>query len=307
MLKKNKFKKKKVLLIGKNGFFAKNLIKNFNNFNNFKNFKLILVGREDEITKFNLKKMDVIINCASDIYNEKLMFKNNTIFIYKLLHHYIKSNSKAKIIHFGTASEYGINDTPSKENDLIKPSTIYGGTKAAGTILIQSFSKQFKIPSVILRSYTAYGPFENSSKLLPSIFRHLIHKKKLILYEGFQDYYYIDDLCDIVIKLILKWNKKFYGEIINISSGRQYSNKQILKFCEKIINQKAEPTLIKKFQKIFHNKIWIGDSKKRLNLKFKLPTKVEDGIQKYYQEILTNKELKLHVKYYKSKPFTKLI
>lgn len=297
MLIKKKSKIKKILLIGKNGFFAKNFIKHL------KNHKLYLMGRKDPLNKFNLKKMDIIINCASDINNEKLMYQNNTEFVYHLIEKYIKQKSRAKIIHFGSASEYGINNYPSSENDLVKPETVYGGTKAAGTIILQSFSKQFKIPSVILRSYTAYGPFEYSSKLLPNIFKHLSYNKKLILYDGYQDYFYIDDLANILIKVIKNWKFKNFGEIINISSGKQYSNREILKICEQISKIKAKPIFKKGFKKSFHNRIWKGNPKKRLGLGYKFSTNINSGIKKYYQDFLNKKDLKDHILNTKAKRF----
>lgn len=297
-IKKNT-KIKKILLIGKNGFFANNFIKHL------KNHKLYLMGRKDCLNKFNLKKMDIIINCASDINNEKLMYKNNTEFVYLLVEKYIKQKSSAKIIHFGSASEYGINNYSSSEKDLIKPETIYGGTKAAGTMILQSFSKQFKIPSVILRSYTAYGPFEYSSKLLPNIFKHLNYKKRLILYDGYQDYFFIDDLSNILIKIIEKWEFKNFGEIINISSGKQYSNREILKICEQISKIKAKPIFRKGFKKTFHNKIWRGSSKKRLGLGYKFSTNINAGIKKYYQDFLNDKDLRDHILKINAKRFNK--
>jgi len=48
---KKKSKIKKILLIGKNGFFAKNFIKHL------KGHKLYLMGRKDPLKKFNLKKI----------------------------------------------------------------------------------------------------------------------------------------------------------------------------------------------------------------------------------------------------------
>lgn len=70
--------KKKILIIGKNGFFGRSLEKSL------KFHKLKLIGRKDELEKINLKKFDVIINCAADIYNEKKMFYSNTLLVYRL-------------------------------------------------------------------------------------------------------------------------------------------------------------------------------------------------------------------------------
>jgi nucleoside-diphosphate-sugar epimerase len=73
------------------------------------------------------------------------MFFSNTILIYKILKNYLKQQSKAKIIHFGSSGEYGKSDNVISEKNFLNPSSVYAGTKAAGTLILQAFSKQFKI------------------------------------------------------------------------------------------------------------------------------------------------------------------
>jgi len=285
--------KKKILLIGKNGFFGKSLKKSLK----FHNLKLI--GRKDELEKINLKKFDVIINCAADIYNEKKMFYSNTLLVYRLLENYLNQKSKAKIIHFGSSGEYGNSKLSPSENQAINPCSIYAGTKAAATMLLQSFSKEFKIKSVILRTGVVYGPYENQSRLLPFIFRHLLLKNKLTIFKGHQDYLYIYDLCKIIDQLVTKWGIKGYGEIINISSGKTYENKQVLKICEKITKIKSKAKVLKSYSQSNHNKYYnyqqkALNTKKMNNLNFKSKTNIKSGILKYWNEIHKNKDLKEH-------------
>ena len=121
------------------------------------------------------------------------------------------------------------------------------------------------------------------------------------MYDGCQDYFFIDDLSNILIKIIEKWKFKNFGEIINISSGKQYSNKEILKICEKISKKKAKPIFKKGFKKVFHNNIWLGCSRKRLSLGYKFSNNIFDGIKKYYDEFLKNDDLKNHIKKTKKK------
>ncbi len=299
-----KIKKKKILIIGKNGFFGKSLKKKL------VNHKLKLLGRKDNLKKINLKKFDYIINCAADIYNEKEMFHSNTLLVYDLLEKYINQKSKAKIIHFGSSGEYGNSKISPSEKNLLKPNSVYTGTKAAATMLLQSFSSEFKIPCLIIRTFTVYGPYENQSRLIPFIFRSLIKKKKLDIYHGYQDYFYIDDLCNIINKIINKWNIKCYGEVLNLGSGKVYKNSEILKICEKITKLKSHVRFIKKFNKSNHNKYY-NYEQKPLKIKFKKylnfynTTNIQQGIKKYWLKINEDSDLKKHTMTYKKKFFAK--
>ncbi len=289
-------KKKNILVIGKNSFFSKNFC------TKLKNHKLKILGRKDKLGAISFKNLDLIINCAADVYVEKKMFNNNTLLVYKILKKYINEKSKAKIIHFGTSAEYGRLNKKANENFLPNPSSVYEGTKSAATMLVQSFSRQFKIPSVIIRPYSIYGPFENSSRILPNIFRHFIIKNELTIYDGYHDYFYIDDLTDIILKLLQKWTIKSYGEILNVGSGKQFSNYDVLKICEKIIKKKSEAKILKKFLKKYDNKYWLTSTKKINSYKFNQKTTLEKGIKKYWNLILTNKKLYWHILNFNNQP-----
>ena len=290
------YKKKKILIIGKNSFFSKNICKKL------KNHKLIKFGRKDKLSSISFKSLDLIINCAADVYVEKKMFNNNTLLVYKILKKHVNEKSKAKIIHFGTSGEYGKLNKKANENLPPNPNSVYEGTKSAATMLVQSFSRQFKIPSVIIRPYSIYGPFENSSRILPNIFRHFIIKNELTIYDGYHDYYYIDDLVNIILKLLQKWTIKNYGEILNVGSGKQFSNVDILKICEKVVRKKSKAKIVKKFQRKYDNKYWYTNTTKINSYKFNQKITLEKGIKKYWNLILVNKNLYHHILNFDNQP-----
>ena len=299
---KSKLYKKNILIIGKKGFFARS----------FKNLlgshQLTLVSRKQGIKNLNLKKFHFIINCAANIYDEREMFESNTFFVYRMLKQYIDQNSKAKIIHFGTCNEYGPSKHKPSEITPLNPQSIHAGTKAAGSIILSSFSRYFKIPSIILRTYNVYGPFENPSRLISLIFRHLIFKKKLNIYKGYQDYMHIEDLSNIIEKMISSWNKNFFGEIINLGSGTQYSNIQVLKICERVTRIKSDAKIFKHFSKSSHNKKYnykfkTCDLRKMKKYKFRINTDLQTGIEKYWLNIKKSEKLKKHILFYKKNFF----
>ena len=277
--------KKKIILIGSNGFFGKNIINFFK-----KKYIIKKINREDSINKINFKNYHFIINVAADVYNEKIMFQNNTELVSDILHKIIKENTRIRLIHFGSSGEYGAINKKSKEDDLIVPRTVYEGTKAAATVLVQAYSKQYNLKSIIIRPFSIYGPYENKTRILPNIFRHFLMNKELKIYNGYHDYTYIDDLILFLDLLIKKNLITGFGEITNFGSGKQYSNFAILKFCEKIFKKKSNAKIIKKFQKIYDKKIWCSNNKyliKRFNYKHKFS--IQKGIE-YYSKIYKKME-----------------
>ena len=225
-------KKANIILIGANGFFGKNIQLFLKNKYNFKNIK-----RNDNFKNLNFQNFTHVINCAAEVYNDKKMMENNSLLVDVLLKKMINQNKLIKLIHFGSSAEYGLLHSPAKETNQLKPRTVYEATKASSCLLVKGYSDQYKLNSVIIRPFSIYGPHENLTRLLPNIFRHFMFNDNLRIFGGYHDFVYINDMIRF-IDILLKKNHKFYdGKIINFGSGKQYSNYQILKICEKIFKK----------------------------------------------------------------------
>lgn len=273
--------KKKIILLGANGFFGKNIISFFKN-----KYKIKKLFRGDSIDRINLKNYNYIINTAADVYDETTMFKNNTLLVNRVLEKIVCENKKIVFIHFGSSSEYGAINKKLAEKDLIIPRNIYEGTKAAATMLVQAYSKYYKLRTVIIRPFSVYGLYENKVRLMPNIILHFLKSQKLKIYNGYHDYIYIKDLMLFLQQLINRNLIREYGEIINFGGGKQYSNKRILELFEKHFNKKSSAIYIKKFQRSYDKKIWCSNNnyiKKKFNFKFKfdINTGIEDYIKNY--------------------------
>jgi len=70
------------------------------------------------------------------------------------------SHSVERYVHIGSCFEYGDKDYTISEEDSLEPTTIYGATKAAGSILVRQRAKELAINSVVLRPFGMWGPFE---------------------------------------------------------------------------------------------------------------------------------------------------
>lgn len=266
----------KIILIGANGFFGKNILDSFSK----KKYVIKKVFRNTNLNKINFKNYDYLINAAAEVYNEKKMFKCNTLLVENILKKCIRENKNIKIIHFGSSGEYGALEKKLSEKDLLTPRTVYEGTKAAASMLVKSYSEYFKIKSIIIKPFSVYGLHENPTRLIPNIFRSLMGKQNLKIYNGNHDYVYIKDLILFLKKIISKNLIKKNGEILNFGSGISYSNKQILNFCEKILDRKSNAIFIKKFNKVYDKKLWCCNNKYLLN-NFKFKYTIKSGIRDY--------------------------
>ena len=74
-----------------------------------------------------------------------------------------------RIVHTGSALEYGMCAGDLSESSDPVPTTLYGQTKLAGTEALKMESMSMKLASITARLFTVYGPGEHAGRLLPSL------------------------------------------------------------------------------------------------------------------------------------------
>ena len=190
--------------------------------------------RADSIeTTLNLLRQvspSYIFHTAAELVDESKMFCTNVSLTHAILH-YCKNakQSLKRLVILGSSSEYGRKTEPMAEHMSLEPETIYEGTKAASTMLARSFSISYGIPILIIRPFTVYGPGEKPSKFIPLL---LALPDKIRLSEGMHDYIYIDDFVRILLEIMSSCKSLF--DIVNIGTGKQTSNLEVVRTVERI-------------------------------------------------------------------------
>ncbi len=126
-------------------------------------------------------------------------------------------------VNTGSSSEYGQKDQPMNESDLLEPVTGYGAAKAAATLFCRNFAVNEKIPVVTLRLFSPYGPYEQKSRLVPSVILAALQKKspQIASRQFVRDFIFIEDVLDACEATALLEDPS--GQIFNIGSGQQHT------------------------------------------------------------------------------------
>lgn len=124
-------------------------------------------------------------------------------------------------VNTGSSSEYGFKDYAMRETDLLEPNSYYAVAKCAQTLLCQHVAKTEQRPIATLRLFSVYGPFEEPSRLIPTLIRSCLDGRDLALVEPdtARDFVYVDDVVDAYLRI--DGLAKLSGEILNIGSGVQ--------------------------------------------------------------------------------------
>jgi UDP-glucose 4-epimerase len=254
--------------------------------------RLDLVNREQVLRTVELVQPQIVFHLAVERGTDLEKVNGNILGTFHLL----EATSHCSVerwIHISSSLEYGKKKTPMREFDLTEPDTLLGATKAAATILCQQFTRSKRLPILILRLFSVYGYWEGPKRLIPTIIRSGFRNAEIRLTApGFRrDFIFIEDVMTAC--LLASQKDVPPGEIINIASGYQTSNEEVVEIIEEILGKKLVVKTGAYPARETDTAFWVGDPQKAWELlRWKTETPLRTGLEK------TVEWLKLHDKFY---------
>jgi len=182
-------------------------------------------------------------------------------------------------INTGSSSEYGFKEKPMQEMDLLEPNSYYAVAKAAQTMLCQYTAKSQKKPIVTFRLFSVYGPFEESSRLVPTIVRRCLQGEALEMASPLtaRDFIFVEDVVDAYLNI--ERLVECGGAVFNIGTGRQTSLKKIADTVVQLTNSHVEVHWNAMQGRIWDTSLWVGDvTRAEELLDWRARTPLEQGL-----------------------------
>ena len=268
--------KKKILLIGSNGFIGRNLhsyLKKYYSIYNL-NRKLLIENSKNiscDISKIDilkkkisiLPKFDYVINLSGQAQDDKSKMYQN---IYIGNKNIIKCFNKTDtiLVFFSTTLVYGHSNFYSNTKSILKPNSNYAKIKVMTENLYNKISGNFlilRIGNVYDDSFTKKGLLRNLNKAIQNDTIFNVNKMNAV-----RNYIHAYDL-NRIIKLI--FDKNILNKTLNIGH-QNISNKIMITIFEKIFKKKIRVNNLNKSHILDPNiKISPNVILKSLNYKFK--------------------------------------
>lgn len=240
----------RLFLIGGSGFIGKNIVENlyrgydivvfdrsidkeyFEQYTMVEKYEINLI--EDSIDK-NIEPPDYIINLASivtadrdlDLFDDMIL--TNLKILMNLYKRFKDCKTLKLFIQFGTSEEYGCVPSPYKEDMRECPYSPYALVKQLTVNTALMLYRNYSFPTMVVRPGNLFGKYQNKQKFIPYVISSLKDNKDLnvTLCEQKRDFIYAEDFV-ICINKILENYDKVKGEILNVSSGKSISLKEII-------------------------------------------------------------------------------
>jgi len=171
-------------------------------------------------------------------------------------------------IHAGSSSEYGLNSDAPREDALLLPNSHYAVSKCAATAAVSYFGKCLNMPVVNLRLYSAYGPYEDSSRLIPTLCEHAARGilPPLASAATSRDFIHTDDVTAAFIQAAWAMKPEIAGESFNIGSGVGTSLAELATLAQELFQLNAEPQFSPSAARAWDVDIWRANPDKAKEL-----------------------------------------
>jgi UDP-glucose 4-epimerase len=156
-----------------------------------------------------------------------------------------RDNNVKKVVYASSSSVYGDTPTlPKEENMVPNPQSPYAVTKLVGEYYCQIFSQIYHLPTISLRYFNVYGPYQNPDSeyaaVIPRFILSLSQNKSPIIYgDGSQsrDFTFIKD---VIQANIIAAESSATG-IYNIGAGNRTSIDELAESIIWIMGKKTKP------------------------------------------------------------------
>lgn len=194
-------------------------------------------------------------------------------------------------IFASSSSVYGINSkVPFGEDDPIsKPISPYATSKRSCEMYCFTYHHLYDIPITCLRFFTVYGPRQRPEMAIHKFTRLISTGEEIEIYgsgASKRDYTYIDDIIEGIISLL---DKKLDFEIINLGNSMPVELEYLIELIE---NRLGKTARIKRVPAQAGDvPITFADiSKAKSLLNYNPKTSIENGIKRFVQWYLSNKQ-----------------
>lgn len=199
-------------------------------------FKKLIRGdirQRNFLSEIFQEQFDLCLHLAATISVQESLnspeeaFQINAGGTFNLLEEARATNTKFVLVSTCMVYQFVQGNSPIDESHPVLPLSPYASSKLAAENFTLSYYYAYHLPTMILRPFNTYGPFQKGSGeggvIATFLHRKLINKPLHIYAEGTQtrDFLYVEDCAEFIVEASIR--EKTCGQILNAGSGKDIS------------------------------------------------------------------------------------
>jgi dolichol-phosphate mannosyltransferase len=176
-----------------------------------------------------------------------------------------------RVVVAGSSSEYGLKPYAPDEDEPLEPNSPYAATKAEATALATARG------GVVLRLYSAYGPWEEPDRLIPTLLARGLAGElpPLVSARVARDFVHVDDACEAFARAA----KAEPGRVYNVGSGRQTTVAEVVELARRLLDLDVEPQWGSMPDRAWDTETWLANPERiRRELGWEARIDLQDGL-----------------------------
>lgn len=164
-------------------------------------------------------------------------------------------------VNTGSSSEYGYKDHAPSEGEVLEPNSHYAIAKATATMFCRYTAQKRGVKMPTLRLYSAYGPYEEPRRLVPTLIVRGLHSRlpPLANPDTARDYVHVDDVVDAYV-LAATVEQSDPGAVFNVGTGIQTTLRDIVSLTREILGVAEAPKWGSMPDRIWDTTVWRADA-----------------------------------------------
>jgi dolichol-phosphate mannosyltransferase len=164
-------------------------------------------------------------------------------------------------VHAGSSSEYGFKDHAPLETEWLEPNSAYAVAKASATLLCSQLGRARGENVTTLRLYSAYGPWEEPTRLIPTLAVRALDGAlpALVSPAVARDYVFVDDVVEAFV-LAAAHEHPDPGAVYNVATGTQLTLEEVVAAVKEELDLDADPVWGSMPDRSWDTSEWVGDS-----------------------------------------------
>lgn len=204
--------------------------------------------RNAAIVESLVSQSDVVVHMAAETHVTRSIFDNFHFFETDVLGTQVVANAvlehrrRVKLfVHISSSEVYGtaLTDKMSEDHPL-NPLSPYAAAKAGADRLVYSYWATYNLPTVIVRPFNTYGPYQHLEKVIPRFITSCILDEPLRVHgdgRAQRDWLYVEDLARALDLIIHGDPAKLVGQTLNLGTGRSIDIKTIAQMVLKMMGK----------------------------------------------------------------------
>jgi UDP-glucose 4-epimerase len=165
-------------------------------------------------------------------------------------------------VNTGSSSEYGYKSHPPSETEWLEPNSHYAVTKASATQYCRYVARARAVRLSTLRLYSVYGPYEEPTRLLPTlVLRGLAGElPPLVEPEIARDFVHVDDVATAYL-LAATCAAQEPGAVYNVGTGSQTTLREAVRVARSALAIPREPHWGSMPNRHWDTATWVADNR----------------------------------------------